>query len=176
MAPGRLHYSDCPLATTISLALLRFHTHLHSKNTIMAGIKPAWIMVMQNSIFVLAGPGRLWQRANSSWYCGFQKDLVHGCRRSVGIDLKSRKETNRLLINPRRFAAMSIYKSPMKNTKMYWRTPKGCEAEIPSSREDIGKAEKQLRVVGMVVILSISSVLMDRPQSVEQRHFDVVCQ
>src|SRR3954462_2157304 len=34
-------------------------SHLQSRKTITAGSNPACIMVMQNSIFVLAGPGKL---------------------------------------------------------------------------------------------------------------------
>ena len=44
--------------------------NLQSRNENVPTMKPWRMLLMQKSIFVLPGPGRAWEMAKSSWYCG----------------------------------------------------------------------------------------------------------
>lgn len=69
-APGRLGWAHggtgqqeaCVLASCV----YKDGTCLQVKKPQMAGIKPAWSRMRQNSILVLAGPGSDWHTANIS--------------------------------------------------------------------------------------------------------------
>ena len=49
--------------------------NLQSRNENVPTMKPWRMLLMQNSIFVLPGPGRAWEMAKSSWYCGLGFEL-----------------------------------------------------------------------------------------------------